>query len=197
MMRRRQQSGTTLINLLVALLVFSMGLMGLGVSYGRLTQAASKNEDFMLMAGWSNSLWGLVQANPTLLTVLPAVGAAPLTVSSSNTVYQPGSSQPLKTLLATYPTTAGPLVELLSDMLFVPQNPSTVGKTLFHALPIGSSVTLRLLPDAAGGICSATAATITAGTTSCVLQMTIQWPQTIANAGSVLRSQSFLYQFGF
>ena len=194
-MRRRQQSGTTLINLLVALLVFSMGLMGLGVSYGRLTQAANKNEDFVQMAGWSNSLWGMVQANPLILTALPAVGAPPLSVSSSTSVQKASDSAPLKALL-TNSASAKSLGNLLSDMLFLPENPLPTN-IQFHTLPLGSTVQLRLLADAGGATCSATTANIAASTTHCMLQMTIQWPQTAANAGTVMRSQSFVYHFGF
>ena len=195
-MRRQQQSGFGLINLLVALLVFSLALIGLGVSYGRLTQAATRNEDIVQMAGWSNSLWGMVQANPNLMLALPPQGAPPLSVSSSDTVQAVADSKPLQSLRSNNPA-AVPLVNLLADMLFDSSSASG-NRTTNHALPLGSTVQLQLLADAGGAPCNASTFTISNGSASCTLQMTLQWPQTAPGVeGSPLRSQSFIYQFGF
>ncbi|MBB4844776.1 type IV pilus assembly protein PilV [Paucibacter oligotrophus] len=60
----RREAGFSLINIMVAILIFSFGLLGLAGLYSRFTTASTTNQNIALLAPWSNAFWGVVQANP-------------------------------------------------------------------------------------------------------------------------------------
>ena len=155
-----RQQGFSLINVMVAILIFSFGLLGLVGLYSRFTSATSANQNLMQMAPWSNGFWGVVQANPAVLTTMSG------TYAIANITAAPATLQPwLRQVLDT-------------------------GQSR-NALP-SASVTIATGPDASRGTaCSAT--------NGCSVTLTIQWAQNGSvntDGTSVLRTQTFSYQFG-
>ena len=67
---RRNSSGFALINVLVATLVFSLALLGLAGLYTRFVVAQTQNQNLLQLAPWSNSFWGIVQANMSTLATM-------------------------------------------------------------------------------------------------------------------------------
>lgn len=84
-MKRQQpgQRGFSLINVMVAVLVFVSGMLALASIYTRFVNAQTQNQNLTQLAPWSNAFWGIVQANPAILTTMPGtytqanVSAAP------------------------------------------------------------------------------------------------------------------------
>ena len=64
------QRGFTLINVMVTVLVFALGLLALSAVYSRLVGAQAQNQNLMRLVPWGNSFWGVVQANPAILTTM-------------------------------------------------------------------------------------------------------------------------------
>ena len=64
------QRGFSLINIMVTVLVFALGLLALSAVYSRLVGAQTQSQNLMRMAPWGNSFWGVVQANPAVLTTM-------------------------------------------------------------------------------------------------------------------------------
>lgn len=64
------QRGFSLVNVMVTVLVFSLGLLALGAVYSRLVGAQTQSQNLMRLAPWGNSFWGVVQANPAVLTTM-------------------------------------------------------------------------------------------------------------------------------
>lgn len=145
---------------MVAILIFSFGLLGLASLYSRFTSATTANQNLLQLAPWSNGFWGVVQANPAVLTAING------TYTIANITSAPVALQPW-----------------LSQVITTSQSP--------YALP-SASVTIATGPDASRGTaCSAT--------TGCTVTLTIQWAQNGSintDSTSVLRTQTFSYQFG-
>ena len=92
---RRGQRGFTLITVLVAIFLFGFGLLAVLRSLGSVTGGATQNQNVAATATLSNAFWGVVQANPALLTD-PAMGTlgTPITFSSANITSAPTALQP-------------------------------------------------------------------------------------------------------
>ena len=65
---RRGQRGFTLITVLIAIFLFGFGLLAVMRSLGSVTGGATQNQNVATTASLSNAFWGVVQANPTLVT---------------------------------------------------------------------------------------------------------------------------------
>lgn len=163
----RRTRGYSLMNVLVAILVFSLGLLGLGAMYSRFTGAVTENQRAAQLAASSNALWSILfTSSSTLVTTAK-------TYDSSNYASDaPAELQPwLKSVFATLP----------------PSTSST--KTAVTFTPTDD-------PSSATDICSATQGCKT-------VTVTVTWPQSSSvsaltgGAGTVSRSQSFVYQLGF
>lgn len=156
------QTGFSLINILVAILIFSFGLLGLAGMYSRFTSASTANQNIAQLAPWSNAFWGLVQANP-----------------NSTLASMAGSYDVSK--IASAPVALQPWLRQILD-------PNTSPRS---AIP-GATVVIATGPDAVSGSACAVA-------TGCTVTLTIQWAQNGSvntDGSSVMRSQTFTYQFG-
>ena len=69
----RAARGFTLLSVLVAVVVFAFGLLGLGKAYVAITAAGTQNQNLSALASQSNAFWGVVQANASMLTGSPAL----------------------------------------------------------------------------------------------------------------------------
>ena len=61
-------SGFAWINFLIAMLVFSLGLMGLASAYARMTTLMTQDQNLLRVSQLANSYWAVVQANPAVVT---------------------------------------------------------------------------------------------------------------------------------
>ena len=156
---RAHLQGFSLLNTLVAVMIFAFGMLALAGVYGRLIAVTTQNQNFGQLSAWANSFWGLVQANPATLTALNT--ASPATYTASTVSTAPTALQPL-----------------LQSILVTPKT----------SLPSGT-VTVTTGADAATGVACTQAA--------CSVAVLYQWNQSNSGTASVLRSQSFNYQFGF
>ena len=94
--------GFTLLSVLVAMVVLAFGLLGLARTYLAVTAAASQNQNLSALASQSNAFWGVVQANPGMLTSLGG------TYTSANITSAPTALQPWLAQLLTTSTSALP-----------------------------------------------------------------------------------------
>jgi Tfp pilus assembly protein PilV len=99
----RRQSGFTLLNVLVAALLFGLGMLGVARSFGGVTAAATQNENVTTLAPLSNTFWSAIQANSAVLTTSSwSTGA---TYNSSTYTTAPAAVQPfLKQVVTLLPS---------------------------------------------------------------------------------------------
>lgn len=90
-MKQVRQDGFTLLSVMVAILIFSIGLLGLAGLYLRFTATVTQNQNITQIAPWGNSFWGIIQANPAVLTALNA--QSPITYTSANVSSAPPQLQ--------------------------------------------------------------------------------------------------------
>jgi Tfp pilus assembly protein PilV len=64
----RRQAGFTLISVLIAMLLMGIGLLAIARTMVNVTSGVTQNQNVASIATLSNSFWGVVQANPGLLT---------------------------------------------------------------------------------------------------------------------------------
>lgn len=88
--RRRNQRGFTLLSVLIAVFLFGFGLLAILRSLGGVTSGATQNQNLAAIATFSNSFWGVVQSNPTLVANTSFAG----TFTSSNITSAPAALQP-------------------------------------------------------------------------------------------------------
>ncbi len=161
---RRRQLGFTLMTVLIAIFLFGIGLLGILRSIGNVTKGATQNQNVMTTATLSNAFWGVIQANPGILTdpAMPATGT-PITFSASN--------------ITSAPTALRPWLYSLVDTGVPGNNVPGTG------LP-GGTATITTSPDAgSGATCSAT--------TACSVTLTLTWS---VGSGTTTRQQTFYYQ---
>jgi len=65
---QRRQTGVGIISVLIAMLVFSLGLMGLASAYARMTTLMTQDQNLLRVSQLANSYWAVVQANPAVVT---------------------------------------------------------------------------------------------------------------------------------
>lgn len=90
---RPAQRGMTLIGVLIALVVFAFGMLGLARAYETLLAAQTGNEQAADTAAFGNRFWALLQAQPALLGQLGATGTT--TYTAANASSAPAALQPL------------------------------------------------------------------------------------------------------
>ena len=89
-MMKNNQAGFTLISVMIAMLIFFFGLLGLAGLYARTVPAVTQNQNIEVIASQGNGFWGIVQANPLILAALSAnptytsanYGAAPVALQN-------------------------------------------------------------------------------------------------------------------
>ena len=85
-----RQSGFTLLNVLVASLIFGFGVLGLVRSFANVTSAATQNTNISALASLSNGFGAVLQANSGLLVNASFVN----TYTQSNYATAPAALQP-------------------------------------------------------------------------------------------------------
>jgi Tfp pilus assembly protein PilV len=66
--RRASSAGFTLMSILIAIVIMSIGLLAIVRTMINVTSNVTQNQTISSMAPLSNAFWGLVQANPSLLS---------------------------------------------------------------------------------------------------------------------------------
>lgn len=87
-----QQAGMSLLSVLVAILVFSLGMLSLASIYGLAVPAQTANQEATDTAAFGNQFWALLQANPGLVA---QIGTPSATVQYTSTTGAPTALQPL------------------------------------------------------------------------------------------------------
>jgi len=90
-----RQAGFMLLSVLLAATIFAMGLLGFSLAYARFTNAITQDQFLRQMAPASNAFWGLVQANPAIMTSMAGSWTA------SNYTSAPAALQPWLAQLTT------------------------------------------------------------------------------------------------
>lgn len=108
-MMKRQQSGFTLLSVLVSVLIFSIGMLGIAGMYAKLMTTTTQDQNLTQVAALSNGLWGTIQASPSILASLPG------TYNSGNVSSAPAQVRPWLTTAtnalpsgSTFTITTGP-----------------------------------------------------------------------------------------
>lgn len=87
----RRQSGFTLLNVLIAAVLFGLGILGIVRTFVAVTSAATQNENVSTIASLANGFQGVVQANSGLLMVAGFNGG---NYTSANYTTAPAALQP-------------------------------------------------------------------------------------------------------
>lgn len=98
-MKRAAESGDrgfALINALIAALIFALALLGLAGLYTRFTITQTQNQNLIQLAPWSNSFWGIAQANPNIWTSMSKTYNS-ANITDAPAILQPWLSQLLNT----------------------------------------------------------------------------------------------------
>jgi Tfp pilus assembly protein PilV len=98
------QRGMSLISVLVAIVVFSLGMLSIASLYSLAVPATTSNQYVTDTAAFGNQFWALVQANPGVLSQLAANGTVTYTSAGS----APSALQPFLANVFTNPATALP-----------------------------------------------------------------------------------------
>lgn len=168
MSQRTRQTGISLINVLVAIMIFAFGLLGLAGIYANMTSVVSQNQNISQLAPIGNGFWGIVQANPTTLDALSALG---------NTTFGGSGGA----AISTAPAALRPwLTQIISG-----SSPQNLG---------AAAVTIQPLPDPAMGTACASATGCQIVLTIAWQQNPPMGTQNQQTA--VTRSQTFYYAFG-
>lgn len=104
MKQRGSIHGMTLLSVLIALVVFSLGMLSLAGMYARFTASTTENQNISTLAQASNRFWGILYANPSIVTAIGAtatynstnVSSAPLVLQAwLNSIVTPGGPRAL------------------------------------------------------------------------------------------------------
>lgn len=63
-----RMAGMTPLSVLVAVVVLGLGILSIGKVYASLTVATTQNQNISTLGPLSDAFWGVIQANPALLT---------------------------------------------------------------------------------------------------------------------------------
>ena len=166
----RHQAGLSLISVLVAIVIFSLGMLSIASIYTMAVPAVTANEAATDTAAFGNQFWALLQANPGLVGQLGTTTVT--TYTSANATTAPAALQPW-------------LAGIFGPGVFTG---TTYAGTQQTMLP-GPTVTITPGPGADGKACTAPTPT----TTLCGVTLNIQWQPN----STTTRSQTYNYQVGF
>lgn len=65
-----------LLSVLMAAAIFAFGLLGFSLAYSKLTNAVTQDQFLRQLAPASNAFWGVVQANPAIMTSMAGTWTA-------------------------------------------------------------------------------------------------------------------------
>ncbi len=168
--RAGRQAGLSLISVLVAIVIFSLGMLSIASIYTMAVPAVTANEAATDTAAFGNQFWALLQANPGLVGQLGTTTAT--TYTSTSAPSAPAVLQPW-------------LAGIFGPAVFTS---ATYAGTQQTMLP-SASVTITPGPGADGNACTAPTPT----TTLCGITLNIQWQPN----STTKRSQTYNYQVGF
>ena len=144
---KRHSTGLTLLSVLVAMAIFAIGMLALAGLYTHAVPSTTANQEALDTAAFGNQFWGLLQADPQLISELGTGSASSFTAATQSTA--PQTLQPLLTNIfssaqtrlpnATVTITPGP--DAQGDPCSATTPSTTVcGVTLNIAWSTGSSV---------------------------------------------------------
>jgi Tfp pilus assembly protein PilV len=169
MKRSSRSRGYSLISVLVAVLVFSLGILGLAGMYGRFLGVVSDDQNLATLSQVGNSFWGVLQASPSVVNSVDGT-----TYNSGNYTSAPSSLQEwLKSIIVTQATA------LPDAHVTLTKGPDALGTS--------GSVPCNTIIDAAGT------------TKCQSVQVTITWKSVISplvGGAQSTRSHVFYYQIG-
>ena len=168
--RARLQAGLSLISVLVAIVIFSLGMLSIASIYTLAVPAVTAYEAATDPAAFGNQFWALLQANPGLVGQLGTTTAT--TYTSTSATGAPAALQPW-------------LASIFGPSVFTG---ATYAGTQQTMLP-NASVTITPGPGADGNACTAPTPT----TTLCGINLVITWQPN----STTTRSQTYNYQVGF
>lgn len=85
------QRGFTLLSVLIAVVILSIGLLVVGKTYLSLLNGATQNQDISSLAELSNEFWGAAQGTPSVLDTL---ASGTKTYTAANQATAPAALQP-------------------------------------------------------------------------------------------------------
>jgi Tfp pilus assembly protein PilV len=103
------QHGLSLISVLVAILIFGLGMLSIASLYGLAVPAQTANQETVDTAAFGNQFWAILQANPKLVN---QIGAPPTTVTYKTASGAPQALQPLLNNIFNNPQTRLPLAQV-------------------------------------------------------------------------------------
>jgi Tfp pilus assembly protein PilV len=103
---RRPARGFTLVGVLVAAVVAAFGILSLVKVFGTMAASGTQNQNISQAAALGNGFWGVVQANPSIVTDSHFVtGGTPFSDANNNLSSAPAALQPwLRQTTAFLPT---------------------------------------------------------------------------------------------
>lgn len=103
------QRGLSLISVLVAIVIFGLGMLSIASLYGLAVPAQTANQETIDTAAFGNQFWAILQANPQLVN---QIGAPPTTVTYTKASGAPQALQPLLNNIFNNPQTRLPLAQV-------------------------------------------------------------------------------------
>lgn len=92
-----RMGGMTLLSVLVAVIVLGFGILSIGKVYASLTVATTQNQNVSTLGPMSDAFWGVMQANPALLTSVAGTYTS-ATIDSAPAALRPWLTQVTTTL---------------------------------------------------------------------------------------------------
>ena len=121
------QRGMSLISVLVAIVVFGLGMLTLASLYGLVVPAQTANQELADTAAFGNQFWAILQANPQIVN---QIGTPPTSQTYQSVSAAPAALKPLLANLFDNPQTRLPNAALkISTGNGAEGNACTVTKT--------------------------------------------------------------------
>lgn len=99
--RATPQAGMSLISVLVAIVIFGLGMLSIASLYGLAVPAQTANQETLDTAAFGNQFWAILQASPQVVSQIGANTTATYTSASSSA---PAALQPWLTNIYNTPS---------------------------------------------------------------------------------------------
>ncbi len=96
--RGLRQAGMSLISVLVAIVIFGLGMLSIASLYGLAVPAQTANQETLNTAAFGNQFWAILQASPQVVAAINAGSGNQLTFASASSIST--APAPLQPLLA-------------------------------------------------------------------------------------------------